>query len=49
MSVYHGAAVAVLAHAGMVSGLIGIALWPGLFLHAVLLVWTMLCLRAPLK
>jgi hypothetical protein len=45
MVLYHGAAVAVLAHAGIVSRLLGIALWPGLVLHAALLVWSITCLR----
>jgi hypothetical protein len=42
---YNGAAVAVLAHAGMVSGLLGVALWPGLILHVALVLWCIASLR----
>jgi hypothetical protein len=46
MLLYNGAAAAVLAHAGIVSGLFGLALWPGLILHATLSVWCIACLRS---
>jgi hypothetical protein len=45
MLLYNGAATAVLAHAGAVTGLHGIVLWPGVVLHSVLLAWCLTCLR----
>ena len=45
MLLYNGAAAAVLAYAGLVSGLFGVALWPGVILHAILFVWCLACLR----
>ena len=46
---YNLAASAVLAHAGTVLGLAGIALWPAVFLHAALAVWCIACLRKQAK
>jgi hypothetical protein len=39
MLVYNCAAVAVLAHAGAVVGLVGVLLWPAVALHAAFAVW----------
>jgi hypothetical protein len=36
---YNCAAVAVLAHAGAVVGLVGVLLWPAVALHTALAVW----------
>jgi hypothetical protein len=36
---YNCAAVAVLAHAGAVVGLVGVLMWPAVALHALLAVW----------
>ena len=42
---YNGAVVAILAYAGLVFGMNGIALWPGVVLHAMMTVWCIKCLR----
>ena len=39
MLLYNCAAVAVLAHAGAVVGLVGVLMWPAVALHAALAVW----------
>ena len=39
MLLYNCAAVAVLAHAGGLAGLVGVLLWPVVALHAALAVW----------
>jgi hypothetical protein len=39
MLLYNCAAVAVLAHAGAVVGLVGVLLWPAVAVHAALAVW----------
>jgi hypothetical protein len=39
MVLYNCAAVAVLAHAGAVVGLVGVLMWPAVALHAALAVW----------
>jgi hypothetical protein len=46
MLLYNTAAVALLGHAGMVSGLAGVGLWPGVLLHVALAAWCIACLRA---
>jgi hypothetical protein len=45
MLLYNAAAVALLGYAGMVSGLIGVGLWPGVLLHVALAAWCIACLR----
>jgi hypothetical protein len=45
MLLYNGAAVAVLLHAGMVLGLLGVALGPAVLLHTMLGAWCIACLR----
>jgi hypothetical protein len=45
MLLYNTAAVALVGYAGMVSGLAGVGLWPGVLLHAVLAGWCIGCLR----
>jgi hypothetical protein len=45
MLLYNTAVAAVLAHAGLVSGLVGIVLWPGFVLHVSMAVWCITCLR----
>lgn len=45
MSLYNVAAVVVLAFAGIGFGLHGVALWPAVFLHAVMTVWCVTWLR----
>jgi len=45
MLFYNTAVVAVLAHAGLVSGLFGLALWPGIVLHVSMAIWCLVCLR----
>lgn len=44
MLFYNSAAFVILALAGAVSGLQGIALWPAVFFHAAMAVWCMACL-----
>ena len=44
--IYDGAAAAVLAWAALGPGLLGLALWPAVVLHAGLAVWSLLCLCA---
>jgi hypothetical protein len=39
MLLYNTAAVALLGYAGMVSGLAGVALWPGVLLRVALAAW----------
>jgi hypothetical protein len=48
MLLYNGVAVAVLAFAGLGYGLHGVALWPAVVLHAVMVVWCVACLRRSL-
>jgi hypothetical protein len=45
MLLYNTAAVALLGYAGIVSGLAGVALWPGVLLHVALAAWCIACLR----
>jgi hypothetical protein len=45
MLLYDVAAVAVLAFAGLGFGLHSVGLWPAVFLHAVMTVWCVACLR----
>jgi len=45
MLLYNVAAVAVLAYAGIGFGLHGVALWPGVVLHAVMAAWCAVWLR----
>jgi hypothetical protein len=42
--VYNAAAVGLLAYAGLLLSLVGIALWPAVVLHAALAVWCVVCL-----
>lgn len=46
MLIYNAAAAALLAGAGMASGLSGPALWPAVLLHAALAMWCTACLWA---
>ena len=45
MLLYNTTAVALLGYAGMVSGLAGVGLWPGVLLHVALAGWCIGCLR----
>jgi hypothetical protein len=45
MLVYNIAVAALLAYAGLVSGLLGIGLWPGIVLHVLMAIWCLVCLR----
>ena len=48
MTLYNFAAAAILTAAGAASGLVGVALWPAVVLHAVMAIWcTTLLLRKP--
>jgi hypothetical protein len=44
--VYSTTVAVVLAYAGLSAGLVGIALWPAVGLHALLSVWCVICLSA---
>jgi hypothetical protein len=46
MLLYNSTAVAVLAHAGAVMGLVGVLMWPAVALHAALTVWCIAVWRA---
>jgi hypothetical protein len=46
MLLYNGAAVAVLASAGALDGLVGVLLWPTVALHLALAVSCIACLRS---
>jgi hypothetical protein len=46
MTFYNIAAVAILAFAGTRYALHGVGLWPAVILHAVMTVWSLVCLRA---
>jgi len=46
MLLYNTSAVAVLADAGVASGLSGGGLWAGLILHVAMAIWCIACLRA---
>jgi hypothetical protein len=39
MLLYNCAAMSVLAHAGVVVGLVGVLMWPAVALHAAIAVW----------
>jgi hypothetical protein len=43
--IYDIAADGVLAYTGLCLGLVGIALWPAVVLHAALAIWCVVCLR----
>jgi hypothetical protein len=45
MLTYNAAVVAILVYAGTISGLLGVALWPGVVLHLAMSVWCIACLR----
>jgi hypothetical protein len=45
MLLYNTAVVALLGYAGMVLGLFGVGLWPGVLLHVALAAWYIACLR----
>jgi hypothetical protein len=45
MLLYNTAVVALLGFAGLVSGLAGLGLWPGVLLHVALAAWCIACLR----
>ncbi|HEV3236424.1 MAG TPA: hypothetical protein VGZ25_05520, partial [Gemmataceae bacterium] len=47
--IYDVAAAALLAYAGLVLGMSGIALWPAVVLHTALAVWCLACLRGQAK
>ena len=48
MVVYNLGAVAILGTAGILSQPVGIALWPGVVVHAAMAVWCVMCLlRSP--
>jgi hypothetical protein len=42
--IYDLAAAVILAYAGLFLGLVGVALWPAVVLHAALAVWCVMCL-----
>src|SRR5262249_36575021 len=42
--IYDVAAAVLLAYAGLVLSMVGIALWPAVVLHTALAVWCVLCL-----
>ncbi len=44
MLLYNCAAVGVLAHAGVVGGLVGVLMWPAVAVHTALIVWCIACL-----
>jgi hypothetical protein len=44
MLIYDGAAAGILAYTGLYLGLVGLALWPAVILHAALAVWCVACL-----
>lgn len=46
MLLYNSVAVLLLAFAGIGSGLVGIALWPAVALHAAMAVWCIACVRS---
>jgi len=46
MLVYHVAAAALLANAGLLLGMTGIGLWPAAAGHVALAVWSIACLRS---
>jgi hypothetical protein len=45
MLLYNTAAVALLGYAGVVAGLAGVGLWPGVLLHVALAAWCVACVR----
>ncbi len=42
--IYDVGAAGVLAYAGLILGMVGLALWPAVVLHVVLAVWCVVCL-----
>jgi hypothetical protein len=46
MFLYNLAAVVILGSAGIGSGLVGVALWPAVVLHAAMGVWCVACLSS---
>ena len=47
--VYNAAAAILLAYAGAVLNMVGVLLWPAVALHAILAVWSFICLRSDSK
>ena len=45
--IYDTAAAALLVYAGLKLNMVGLALWPGVVLHAVLAAWCVICLASP--
>jgi hypothetical protein len=45
MLLYNTGAVAILGYAGRTSERLGVALWPGVLLHAALAAWCIACIR----
>ena len=42
--IYNAAVAGILAYGGLSVGLVGVALWPAVFMHGALAVWCIACL-----